>query len=259
MGEKMTDSLRLDGKIAMVTGAGSGMGAAHAEILAERGAHVIVQDVDADGRAPKQADAIAAAGGSAEAMVGDVSDTPDLKAKIADAIDRHGRIDILVNNAGISGRQTPFLEIDEDFFDRMFQVHVKGAFFASQAVIPAMREAGYGKIVNISSNFAMHGGQGMAHYTSAKGALLGLTKVLAREFGPDGIRVNAVAPGLVRTPMTERLGDVGFETFRVNVPIQRLAVPRDVAEAVAFLASPASDMITGQTISPSGGDPIVGI
>ncbi len=242
----------------MVTGAGSGMGAAHAEILAERGAHVIVQDVGGDDRAAQVADGITDKGGQAEAMVGDVSDTPDLKAKIADAIERHGRIDILVNNAGISGRQTPFLEIDEDFFDRMFQVHVKGAFFASQAVVPAMQAAGYGKIINISSNFAMHGGTGMAHYTSAKGALLGLTKVLAREFGADGIRVNAVAPGLVHTAMTDRLGEEGFEAFRVNVPIKRLAVPRDVAETVAFLASPASDMITGQTITPSGGDPIVG-
>jgi 3-oxoacyl-[acyl-carrier protein] reductase len=243
----------------MVTGAGSGMGAAHAEMLAERGAQVIVQDLGSDDRAAQMADKISGSGGQAEAMVGDVSDTPDFTSKIADAISRHGRIDILVNNAGISGLQMPFLDIDEDFFDRMFQVHVKGSFFACQAVIPAMRAAGYGKIVNTSSNFAMHGGTGMAHYTSAKGALLGLTKVLAREFGPDGIRVNAVAPGLVRTPLTDRLGDEGFEAFRVNVPIRQLAVPRDVAETVAFLCSPASDMITGQTITPSGGDPIVGM
>ncbi len=253
------DSMSLNGRVALVTGAGSGMGAAHAEILAERGAHVIVQDLGGDDRAAQVVDGITDKGGTAEAMVGDVSDTPDLKARIADAISRHGKIDILINNAGISGLQTPFLEIDEDFFNRMFAVHVKGAFFASQAVIPAMQAAGYGKIVNISSNFALHGGTGMAHYTSAKGALLGLTKVLAREFGPDGIRVNAVAPGLVRTPMTDRLGDDGFDAFRANVPIGQLAVPRDVAETVAFLAAPASDMITGQTITPSGGDPIVGI
>jgi len=253
------ESLSLNGRTALVTGAGSGMGQAHATILAERGAHVIVQDVDTDDRAERAVADIRAAGGKAEAMPGDVSDTPRLQAQIAEAVDRHGVIDILVNNAGISGLQTPFLEIDEAFFERMFAVHVKGAFFASQAVIPAMQAKGYGKIVNISSNFAMHGGSGMAHYTSAKGALLGLTKVLAKEFGPDGIRVNAVAPGLVRTPMTERLGDTGFDAFAENVPLRRLAVPRDVAEAVAFLAAPASDMITGQTVAPSGGDPIVGI
>ncbi|MCY4310980.1 MAG: SDR family NAD(P)-dependent oxidoreductase [Rhodospirillaceae bacterium] len=253
------ESLSLEGRIALVTGAGSGMGAAHAAILAERGAHVIVQDVEKDSRAERSVAHIRAAGGRAEAMQADVSDAPRLSAQIADAIGRHGVIDILVNNAGITGLQMPFLEINEAFFDRMFAVHVKGAFFTSQAVIPAMRARGYGKIINIASNFAMHGGSGMAHYTSAKGALLGLTKALAKEFGPDGVRINAVAPGLVRTPMTERLGDEGFETFAGNVPLRRLARPRDVAETVAFLAAPASDMITGQTVAPSGGDPIVGI
>lgn len=255
----MSDSLSLSGRTALVTGGGSGMGLAHATKLAERGANVVVCDVPGDGRAKEASDGLTAAGHAAEAIEVDVSDTPALKDAIAEVSGRHGRIDILVNNAGISGKQAPFLEIDEDFFDRMFQVHVKGAFFASQAVIPGMQAAGYGKIVNISSNFAMHGGSGMAHYTSAKGALLGLTKVLAKEFGPDGIRVNAVAPGLVRTPMVARLDDETFAEFAENVPLRRLATPEDVAETVAFLAAPASDMITGQTITPSGGDPIVGI
>ena len=168
------DSMTLNGRVALVTGAGSGMGASHARLLAERGAHVLVQDIGDDERADATAQAIRDAGGLADAVNGDVSDTGWLQAAIGQVIADRGKIDILVNNAGISGLQTPFLDIDEAFFTRMFAVHVKGAFFASQAAIPSMQKQGYGKIINIASNFAMNGGCGMAHYTSAKGAPVGI-------------------------------------------------------------------------------------
>ena len=249
----------LAGKVALVTGAGSGMGRAHCELLAERGAHVIVQELIPD-RAEMVAASIRTAGGSAEAMPGDSSAVAAMRERIAAAEARLGHIDILVNNAGISGMQLPFERVDEAAYDKMITVHVKSAFFCSQAVVPGMKARRYGRIINVSSMFAMKGSPDMPHYTTAKGALLGLTKALARELAPFNITVNAIAPGLVKSEMTmQSLGsDAEFERRAQFVPMKRLAAPRDLSYTVAFLASDEAALMTGQTLSPSGGDVIVG-
>lgn len=253
-------SQQLAGRVALVTGAASGMGRAHVELMAARGAHVIVCDLAGDA-AETVAAGIRAAGGKADALAADVARPSEFAAVAADAERHAGRIDILVNNAGISGMQMRFESIDEATFDRMIAVHVKGSFFATQAVVPGMKARRYGKIINISSNFAMKGSVTASHYTAAKSALLGLTKAWALEFAPWNICVNAVAPGLVKTPLTRRSigADENFERHAAGLPFKRLAEPREVATAVAFLASSDSDFITGQTLSPAGGDPVVGI
>ena len=250
----------LSGHVALVTGAGSGMGRAHAELLAARGAVVIAQDV-ADGRGERVADGIRAAGGQADAMAGNAGDPADMRPRVEEAIGRHGKIDILVNNAGISGMQTPFLEVDEAYYDRMMDVNVKGAFFLSQMVVPSMRDQHWGRIVNVSSMFAMKGSPNAPHYTAAKGGMLGLTKALAWELGPWNITVNAIAPGLVKTEMTNAsLGtDDEFDARASVIPMRRLAEPKDHAQVVAFLASDEAALMTGQTLSVNGGDAIVGI
>ena len=254
----MDDSLQ--DRTALVTGAGSGMGRAHAELLAERGAHVVVQDVLPE-RTETVAGAICTAGGSAEPLPGDAADIRAMHAAVERLAAARGAVDILVNNAGISGRQLPFEEIDEAGYDAMLGVHVKSAFFLSRAVVPGMKAQRWGRIINISSMFAMIGSPNAAHYTAAKGAMLGLTKALARELGPWNITVNALAPGLVKTEMTRMSldDDAEFERRAATVPMRRLAEPRDLAYAVAFLASDEAALMTGQTISPNGGNAIVGI
>jgi NAD(P)-dependent dehydrogenase (short-subunit alcohol dehydrogenase family) len=255
----MSSNLSLAGRIAIVTGAGAGMGRAHAELLAARGAHVVVQDVLAE-RTHEVVAGIAAQGGRAEALVGDASAVATMRDALAAIEARRGRIDILVNNAGISGRGAAFEAIDEATFDRMIAVHLKSAFFLAQAVVPGMKARRHGRIINVSSSYAMTGGPNMAHYTAAKGAMLGLTKTLARELGPWQITVNAIAPGLVKTGMTETsLGAIPgeFERRRLLVPMLRLAEPHDVAQVVAFLAADEAALVTGQAISPSGGEVIV--
>jgi len=258
----MSDHQPLAGRSALVTGAGAGMGRAHCEALAELGAHVIVLELRAD-KAAETAEAIRAAGHAAEPLAVDVSDIEALRPHLDAIVEARGAVDILVNNAGISGLQTPFEQIDEDFYDRMMAVHVKGAFFTTQALVPAMKAQGYGKIVNVSSVFAMKGSPNAPHYTTAKGALLGLTKALAVELAPFGIRVNAIAPPLIRTEMTvESLGadSPEWDKRAAAVPLGgRLAEPADMSKTVAFLAGPESDYITGQTISPNAGEAIVGI
>jgi len=248
----------LAGKVALVTGAARGMGRSHAILLAERGADVIVNDVD---RAPLEETmaAVRAAGRRAHAIVRDVREVAPLGAEIAAAEQALGRIDILVNNAGVGGQGLPLERVDEAAFDRMFGVHVKGAFFATQAVLPGMKRRRYGKIINISSNFAMGGSAYASHYAAAKSALSGFTKAWARELAPFNIMVNAVAPGLLETDLT--LNSIGPERIRAmaaEVPLGRLAAPVEISYAVAWLASPETDFMTGQVISPNGGVTIVG-
>ncbi len=249
----------LEGRTALITGSGSGMGRSHATLMAERGARIIVQDIDADG-AGETVSMVRDVGGTALAMACDVSDVGAFRAALERAVEEAGAVDILVNNAGVGGQGLGLEDIDEAIFDRMFAVHVKGAFFATQAVVPAMKARGRGKIVNISSNFAMGGAAFASHYAAAKSALSGFTKSWARELAPHNICVNAVAPGIIETPMT--LGSIGkqrIDAMVADIPLGRIGEPSDISYAVAWLAGPETDFMTGQVISPNGGVTIVGI
>ncbi len=249
----------LFGKVALVTGAGAGMGRSHASLLAERGADVIVQDVN-EAAAAGTAAMVRGHGRRAFVLVGDVQKVAELKRGIGEAEAAMGRIDILVNNAGVAGRGLALENIDEATFDRMFGVHVKGSFFAAQAVVPGMKARRYGKIINISSNFAMGGSAFASHYAAAKSALSGLVKSWARELAPFNIMVNAVAPGLLETDLTR--ASIGLDRIRKmesEVPLGRLANPIEISYAVAWLASAEADFMTGQVIAPNGGVTIVGI
>ncbi len=249
----------LQGRVALVTGAGAGMGRSHASLLAERGADVIVQDISATAAAGT-AELVRAHGRRVHILVGDVQEVGALQRGIGEAEAAMGKIDILVNNAGVAGQGLAIEKIDEANFDRMFGVHVKGSFFAAQAVVPGMKVRRYGKIINISSNFAMGGSAFASHYAAAKSALSGFVKSWARELAPYNIMVNAVAPGLLETDLTR--ASLGLERIRKmesEVPLGRLAQPLEISYAVAWLASAEADFMTGQVIAPNGGVTIIGI
>ncbi|HSG57251.1 MAG TPA: SDR family oxidoreductase [Paracoccaceae bacterium] len=247
------DMGELDGWRALITGSGRGMGRAHALKMAEHGAEIVVQDIDGE-LANQTVALVTGMGGKARVMVGDIADVADLKAQIAQA----GAIDILVNNAGID-RPGTIEEIDEAGFDQMFAIHVKGAFFATQAVVPGMKERRRGKIVNVSSIWGMTGFTSHSHYCGAKAALLGLTKAWAKELAPFNINVNALAPGGVWTEMElAQRGPEGIREAEARVPLGRWSQPEEQSESVLFLVSERSSFITGQCISANGGSTIVG-
>ena len=248
---------RMAGKVAWITGSGRGMGQAHAILLAERGADIIVHDVLVD-EAKATAERIEALGRRVFLSHADVANPKAMHDLAAEASRALGKIDILVNNAGI-GQHRSIEEITVEDFDRMFAIHVKGSFFCGQAVMPGMKERRSGKIINISSIWGMNGADTASHYCAAKTALLGLTKAWAKELAPWNIHVNAVCPGGVITEMPIKVQ--GWDKIRAKekkVPLGRWAQPEEVSGAVAFLASGASDFVTGQAISPNGGETIVG-
>lgn len=243
-----------EGKRALVTGAGGGMGRGHALLLAERGADLVVHDVKADG-IEETAEMIRKLGRKAETVAVDIRDVD----KFTRAVVAAGPVDILVNNAGVGGMRLPIEEIDFEIFNRMFEVHVRGTFFATQAVLPAMKERKAGRIVNISSIFAMGGSSTASHYAASKAAISGFTKSWAREFAPWRITVNAVAPGFIVTDMTRSSNsDDWIEEHRKRMPLGEFATPRDISYAVAWLAGPEAERITGQVVSPNAGEVIVG-
>ena len=249
----------MKGRVALITGGGGGMGGRHATMLAERGADIIVLDRD-QAAADATAARVAEVGGNALAVAIDVTDIPAFQAGIRKAASDIGPVDILVNNAGIGGQGLAIEDIDEATFDAMVAVNMKGSFFAAQAVVPGMKERRYGKIINISSNFAMGGAAFASHYAACKSALSGFVKSWARELAPWNIAVNAVAPGIIETGMT--LNSIGKE--RINglaseIPMGRIGTLDDISWAVAWLASHEADYMTGQVISPNGGATIVGI
>jgi 2-hydroxycyclohexanecarboxyl-CoA dehydrogenase len=242
-------------RVALVTGAAAGIGAACSIRLAQEGIAIGVLDLDAE-RCTGTVEAIEAAGGKAIALGADVSNRGQVKAAVAELRDAFGPITVIVNNAGITGF-VPFEEIDDEQWDRMYAVNVRGTVIVTQEVLPDMKAAHWGRIVNISSSSAQTGAVNMAHYSSSKGAIVTLTRSLAQELGPMGITVNNIPPGSVmNTIMSEankKRFQISVETLLATLPVRRHGEPEDIANACAFLVSEASGYITGQTIGVNGG------
>ncbi|MFO1169712.1 MAG: SDR family NAD(P)-dependent oxidoreductase [Hyphomicrobiaceae bacterium] len=251
---------KLAGQVALVTGSAIGMGKAHAERLAQEGAALVLQDIDGT-RLEATATELRAKGAEVHTIASDISDGPATSAAIEKVHAALGHIDILINNAGIFDHFGPIEDIPFDAWERMFDVHVKGSFVATKAVVPGMKQRRRGKIINISSVFGMVGSASHSHYCGAKGALLAMTKAWAKELAPSNIMVNAIAPGGVWTELSiAEMG--GVEKVRERektVPLKRWAQPEEIAHLALFLACHESDFITGQVVSPNGGSYIVGI
>ncbi|MFE0752333.1 SDR family NAD(P)-dependent oxidoreductase [Inquilinus sp. NPDC058860] len=238
--------------IAIVTGAASGIGKAIAERLSGAGAAVLIADLHAD-RAEAVAATLRAAGGRAEAVGADVSDADVVERIFAAGRDAFGDCTLLVNNAG-HVHQSPFEALAVADWDRMIAVHLRGTFLCCRAALPAMLAAGDGVIVNIASQLGQIGGVDLVHYSAAKAGIIGLTKALAREVSARGVRVNAVAPGPIETELVRALSEEWRASKKAQLPLGRFGAPEDVAETVAFLASPAAGIYVGQTLGPNSGD-----
>jgi 3-oxoacyl-[acyl-carrier protein] reductase len=243
--------MRLQGKVAIVTGGASGMGACIAQTFAREGAHVAVLDVDL-AAAKKIADGI---GHAAMAIKCDVSKRADIDAAVVETASKFGGLNILVNNAGVSHVNKPVMEISDAEFDRVFAVNVKGPFMFTQAVVPLMRGQG-GVIVNIGSTAGLRPRPGLSVYNATKGALHNLTRTLAVELAPDKIRVCAIAPVATDTPLLPTfLGPAPGqrEKFIATVPLGRLATVEDIADTALFLASDEARFLTGNIVEVDGG------
>jgi len=243
-------------RVALVTGGGAGIGEATCLRLARDGCAVGVLGRRAENTVAV-AQAITEAGGRAIAVQADVADKDQVEAAVAKVRAALGPITILVNNAGIE-EFTPFQEISEQAWDRVMDVNLKGVYFATQAVLPDMAAAGWGRIVNLTALGAQSGAANMVHYTATKGGLAAMTKSLAVELGAKGITVNAVSPGFVLTPMAQRAIDgdlfpVPYEQIVATYPIPRVGRPEEAAAAIAFFASEDAGYITGQTLGVNGG------
>jgi len=238
---------------ALVTGGASGIGRAIALRLARAGTRVGILDVDRSGGADV-AHAVETAGGAAVAVVGDVVDGTQVGRAVETVRSAFGPIHVLVNNAGICSF-VPFDGLAESEWDRTMAVIVKGAFHCIRTVLPDMTQAAWGRIVNVSSLAGLKGAPSLAHYAAAKAAVLGLTKALAVELGPRGITVNAIAPGLVETPLLDASGlaEKARADITRTLPIARIGQPEDIAAACAYLTSADAGWTTGQVLSPNGG------
>ncbi|KPI11545.1 3-oxoacyl-(acyl-carrier-protein) reductase [Actinobacteria bacterium OK074] len=242
--------MSLQGKVAVVTGGARGIGEGIATVLAAKGAAVAVWDLNLEG-AEKTVATIQEAGGTAVAVGGDAAEAGAVAEAVARTHEALGPVSILVNNAGITGYE-PFTTLTEDSWDRMIRINLKGPFLVTQAIVPDMLEAGWGRIVNISSSSAQTGAPAMAHYASSKGGVIGLTRALAFEYIDKGITVNHVPPGFIDTPLV-RQGPVDVDAVAAVAPMKRAGLPVDIAHAVAYLASEEASYVTGQTLSVNGG------
>jgi 3-oxoacyl-[acyl-carrier protein] reductase len=245
--------LPLDGQVAIVTGAARGIGRAASHRLAADGARVALFDKDRQA-AEAAADGIAEDGLAAEPHEVDVTDEDGIAVAVRKVLDTHGRIDVLVNNAGIYPH-TPFEELTFEEWRRVLSTNLDSVFLVTSAVYPHLRERGYGRIVNISTAAFLIGYPELTPYLSSKGGIIGFTRSLAAEAGRHGITVNAITPGMIETEGTKEEDPEGelFEEIGADQAIKRRGRPEDIAETIAYLASPAAGFITGQTINVDGG------
>ncbi len=245
----------LEGKVALVTGAAQGLGRASARIFAREGARVVVVDLQRDA-GQETVRLIKAAGGDATFVAADVSRSADVQAMVRAAVDTYGGLDCAMNNVGIETGPHPLAEVPEEEWNRSIAVNLTGVFLSMKYEIPAMLDRGGGAIVNVSSGGGLVGAPGIAGYIAAKHGVLGLTKVAALDYGARGIRVNAICPGTMKTPMVDAAvaRNPGFmDVVKRMQPIGRLAEPEEVGEAAVWLCTKAASFVLGTALSVDGG------
>lgn len=243
----------LNGKRALVTGAGRGIGAEIAYLLAAEGAAVAVHYRQSREGAEAVAERIRAAGGMAVLVQADLVETAEADRLVAETVSALGGLDILVNNAAGFGPRKRVAESQWEDFDNEWQAVVKPVVAATRAALPALIASGNGRIVSLSATMLQRPAVGFAAHTMAKAAVLAFTRTLAREVGPDGVTVNAVSPGMALTEFTQNLPEEEREAVRLRTPLRRLATPEDIAKGVLFFCSPLADFITGANLAPDGG------
>jgi 3-oxoacyl-[acyl-carrier protein] reductase len=244
--------MELKDRVAIVTGSARGIGQAIALRLAEAGASVVVNDIGEAGPLEGVAEEIRALGVQSLAVIADVTSPADVARLVETTIATFGKIDILVNNAGVT-RDRLLLRMSDEDWDTVINVDLKSVFLGTRAVLPHMVKQRWGRIISISSITGEVGNAGQANYAAAKAGIIGLTRSVAKEVGSRGITANAIAPGFIETPMTQQLKDKYREELKQHVPVGYFGTPRDVAEAVVFLASEGARYITGQVIRVDGG------
>jgi len=246
--------MRLKDKSALVTGGASGFGAEIARRYAREGARVVILDLNGEGAAKVAAEA----GNGAIALAGDVTRKADIEAAVNRAVDAFGRLDIVVNNAGWTFRNKPMLEVTEEEFDRVFAINVKSIYLMTNAVVPVMRRQGGGRIINIGSTAGVRPRPGLTWYNATKGAVNLVSKSMAVELAPDGIRVNCIAPVIGATALLESFMGMpdtpeNRAKFLATIPLGRMSEPADIANACVFLGSDEAEFLTGVILPVDGG------
>lgn len=243
--------MRLKEKVAIITGSARGIGKATAVKFAQEGAKVVICDINLD-QVNETVDEIKKMGYEAIGFKMDVTNRIDIDEVIAATLAQYGKLDCIVNNAGITADNT-LLKMTEDEFDRVININLKGVYNCGQAAAAVMAGQGFGVILNASSVVGLYGNFGQTNYAATKWGVIGMTKSWAKELGKKGIRVNAVAPGFILTPMTEKMPEKVLEMMKDKAPLKSLGYPEDIANAYAFLASDEARFITGTVLSVDGG------